>query len=94
MLTDLSHKEVRGRVVLSLSKGVDVDINGLAHDSRQVWAGDLFVAVSGGQVFDEEFLEWRESGLLTRHGHPVRLPQRHLCPGDRAVGVVGARRRR
>ena len=36
---DLSHKEVRGHV--------DVDITGLAHDSRQVNPGDLFVAVKG-----------------------------------------------
>ena len=39
LLTDLSHKEVRGRV--------DVEIGGLAHDSRQVRPGDLFVAVKG-----------------------------------------------
>jgi UDP-N-acetylmuramoyl-L-alanyl-D-glutamate--2,6-diaminopimelate ligase len=37
LLTALSHKEVHGRV--------DVDIYGLAHDSRQVKPGDLFVAV-------------------------------------------------
>jgi UDP-N-acetylmuramoyl-L-alanyl-D-glutamate--2,6-diaminopimelate ligase len=39
LLTDLSHKEVHGRV--------DVDIEGLAHDSRQVNPGDLFVAIKG-----------------------------------------------
>ena len=46
---------MRSRVVLSrwaepveaLSKGVNVDIAGLAHDSRQVTPGNLFVAVKG-----------------------------------------------
>ena len=47
LLTTLSDKEVHGYAVLSLSKGVDVDINGLAHNSRKVQASDLFVAVKG-----------------------------------------------
>jgi hypothetical protein len=55
-LTGLSHKEVRGRAVLSLSKGVGVDINGLAQDSRQVQAGDLFVAVKGLNADGHEFI--------------------------------------
>ncbi len=56
LLTDLSHKEVRGRPVLSLSKGVDVDIGGLAQDSRQVRSGDLFVAVKGLDADGHEFI--------------------------------------
>ncbi len=47
LLTTLSDKEVHGYVALSLSKGVDVDIDGLAQDSRQVTPGDLFVAIKG-----------------------------------------------
>ena len=47
LLTTLSDKEVHGYAVLSLSKGVDVDINGPAQDSRQVRPGNLFVAVMG-----------------------------------------------
>jgi UDP-N-acetylmuramoyl-L-alanyl-D-glutamate--2,6-diaminopimelate ligase len=39
LLTALSHKEVHGRV--------DVEIKGLAQDSRQVRPGDLFVAIKG-----------------------------------------------
>jgi UDP-N-acetylmuramoyl-L-alanyl-D-glutamate--2,6-diaminopimelate ligase len=39
LLTSLSDKEVHGHI--------DVDMNGLACDSRQVQAGDLFVAVKG-----------------------------------------------
>jgi hypothetical protein len=48
LLTDLSHKEVHGRV------GVDID--GLAHDSRQVRPGDLFVAVKGLDAGGHDFI--------------------------------------
>jgi UDP-N-acetylmuramoyl-L-alanyl-D-glutamate--2,6-diaminopimelate ligase len=56
LLTDLSHEEVRGRAVLSLSKGVEVNIVGLAHDSRQVRPGDLFVAIKGLDADGHEFI--------------------------------------
>ena len=56
LLTTLSDKEVHGYAVLSLSKGVDVDINGLAHDSRQVRPGDLFVAVKGLDADGHDFI--------------------------------------
>ena len=48
LLTDLSHKEVRGRV--------DVDIDGLAQDSRQVRPGDLFVAIRGLDADGHDFI--------------------------------------
>ncbi len=48
LLTDLSHKEVRGRV--------DVEIKGLAHDSRQIRPGDLFVAIKGLDADGHDFI--------------------------------------
>ncbi len=48
MLTALSHKEVHGRV--------GVEIEGLAHDSRQVRPGDLFVAVKGLDADGHDFI--------------------------------------
>lgn len=48
LLTTLSDKEVHGYV--------DVDINGLAHDSRQVTPGDLFVAVKGLDADGHDFI--------------------------------------
>jgi len=48
LLTALSHKQVHGRV--------DVEIKGLAQDSRQVQAGDLFVAVKGLDADGHDFI--------------------------------------
>jgi UDP-N-acetylmuramoyl-L-alanyl-D-glutamate--2,6-diaminopimelate ligase len=48
LLTDLFHKEVRGRV--------NVDIDGLAQDSRQVRPGDLFVAIQGLDADGHDFI--------------------------------------
>ena len=48
LLTALSHEEVHGRV--------DVEIQGLAHDSRQVRPGDLFVAVKGLDADGHDFI--------------------------------------
>jgi UDP-N-acetylmuramoyl-L-alanyl-D-glutamate--2,6-diaminopimelate ligase len=48
LLAALSHKEVHGRV--------DVDIAGLAQDSRQVRPGDLFVAVKGLDADGHDFI--------------------------------------
>ena len=48
LLTALSHKQVHGRV--------DVEIKGLAHDSRQVRPGDLFVAVKGLDADGHDFI--------------------------------------
>ena len=56
LLTALSRKEVHGRAVLSLSKGVDAEIEGLAQDSRQVKPGDLFVAVKGLDADGHDFI--------------------------------------
>lgn len=48
LLTALSSKEVHGPV--------DVEIEGLAHDSRQVRLGDLFVAIEGLSVDGHDFI--------------------------------------
>jgi UDP-N-acetylmuramoyl-L-alanyl-D-glutamate--2,6-diaminopimelate ligase len=56
LLMALPKKEVRGHAVLSLSKGVDVEIEGLAHDSRRVSPGDLFVAIRGLSVDGHDFI--------------------------------------
>ena len=48
LLIALSHKQIHGRV--------DVEIEGLAHDSRQVQAGDLFVAVKGLDADGHDFI--------------------------------------
>ncbi|MBM4467142.1 MAG: UDP-N-acetylmuramoyl-L-alanyl-D-glutamate--2,6-diaminopimelate ligase [Chloroflexi bacterium] len=48
LLTDLSHKEIHGRV--------DVEIEGLAYDSRQVRPGDLFVAIKGLDADGHDFI--------------------------------------
>jgi len=48
LLTTLSDKQVHGYV--------DVEINGLAQDSRQVQAGDLFVAVKGLDADGHDFI--------------------------------------
>jgi UDP-N-acetylmuramoyl-L-alanyl-D-glutamate--2,6-diaminopimelate ligase len=48
LLTALSQKDVHGRV--------DVDIGGLAQDSRQVRPGDLFVAVKGLDADGHDFI--------------------------------------
>jgi hypothetical protein len=48
LLTTLSDKGVHGRV--------DVEIKGLVQDSRQVQAGDLFVAVKGLDADGHDFI--------------------------------------
>ena len=48
LLTTLSDKEVHGYI--------DVDIAGLAQDSRQVRPGDLFVAVKGLDADGHDFI--------------------------------------
>ncbi|MFQ5813362.1 MAG: UDP-N-acetylmuramoyl-L-alanyl-D-glutamate--2,6-diaminopimelate ligase [Anaerolineae bacterium] len=48
LLTALTHKQVHGHV--------DAEIEGLAHDSRQVKPGDLFVAVKGLDADGHDFI--------------------------------------
>ena len=48
LLTALSHKQVYGRV--------DVDIAGLANDSRRARPGDLFVAIRGLDADGHDFI--------------------------------------
>jgi len=64
LLTDLSHKEVRGRV--------EVDIAGLTQDSRQVQVGDLFVAIKGLDADGHDYIPHASAVVGNTFGAPLK----------------------
>ena len=72
----------------------DLQVEGLAYDSRRVRPGDLFVAVRGeradGHHYLEEALEAGAVGAVVEHPVDMGLPQVQLKETRRGMGLLAA----
>ncbi|MGY6554114.1 MAG: UDP-N-acetylmuramoyl-tripeptide--D-alanyl-D-alanine ligase [Wenzhouxiangella sp.] len=74
--------------------GDDVEITGLAHDSRTVKPGDLFAALPGERVDGHDFVEqvWRAgaAAALVNRALPIAIPQLVVADVRTAMGQIAA----
>ncbi len=84
LLIALPNKEVHSYV--------DVDIGGLAHDSRQVQAGDLFVAIKGLAVDGHDYIpQALERGAVAVVVQDARCMTHHALPPASCILVPDSR---
>ena len=88
-------KLLQGVTVLETNVPEDLDISGVAYDSRKVTAGGLFVAVSGFQTDGNRFipmaLEKGAAAVVTAKKPEGDVPY-ILVPSDRlALALIGMR---
>src|SRR3979490_1343826 len=87
------HELARGSPGATLDGNGDVEITGIAYDSRRVKAGDLFVAVEGLLADGHPFL--RDPITRGRAGAPlVRMPSTRTGLAEAAAEFFGRPSRR
>ena len=75
--------------------GPDASVAGIAYDSRQVRAGDVFVCITGerfdGHDFIRDALERGAVGIVGQRGLPEGVPGALVEDSRRALGLISAR---
>ena len=77
---------LRGVEVLETTASENLDIAGVAYDSRKVTAGGLFVAVSGFQTDGTDSFPWRWKRVPLRWSRPKAGGD---VPHSRPLGPAG-----
>lgn len=96
MIGWLTLKQIGSRLGGELSQG-DVSFSRLSIDTRTLQAGDLFLAISGGNFNGHRFIDQAEAkgaiGLLVSESTESQLPQLRVEETREALGQIGAMNR-